>query len=242
MGREWNPRTLLLREIAGLRFSSDLEPLLALNGLDRLTDIDLWRTLSIHGDAHRELRDRAFLAFSDRGGYPLVHARPDVPWPEVADQLNENVIRRVIQHDLRLGERGRKPDPQLLEEVFRLACRYAGQAPSQATLVEELRQVLRANIGWQRIRSYLSDLAHFPERPTEPEIDYVLAIGEKRIPLEVKCRRRIDPLRDSVGLRSFIERTHYNAPFGILVTMLDQVQVSDPRIVPISLRSLLLLR
>jgi hypothetical protein len=58
----------------------------------------------------------------------------------------------------------------------------------------------------------------------------------------VKYRRRIDPHRDTLGLRSFLERTHYNAPFGILVTMTERVEVPDPRIVPVSLRSLLLIR
>ena len=81
-----------------------------------------------------------------------------------------------------------------------------------------------------------------PERATEPEIDFVLTIGEKRIPLEVKYRRRIDPHRDTVGLRSFLERTHYNAPFGVLVTMGDDVAIQDPRIVAVSLASLLLAR
>jgi hypothetical protein len=61
------------------------------------------------------------------------------------------------------------------------------------------------------------DVAHFAERSTEPEIDFVLTIGETRIPLEVKYRRRIDPHRDTLGLRSFIEKAHYNAPFGLLV-------------------------
>jgi len=69
-----------------------------------------------------------------------------------------------------------------------------------------------------------------------------VTIGEKRIPLEVKCRRRIDPHRDTVGLRSFLERTHYNAPFGVLVTMGDDTVVPDPRIIPVSLPSLLLAR
>jgi predicted AAA+ superfamily ATPase len=234
--------------------------------------------------------------------------------------LNETVIRRVIQHDLRLGERGRKRDAQLLEELFRLCCRYAGQSPSQATLIAELTQVLRANIGWQRVLSYLRflegallvrlvrplelrlkkvrgpmklcvvdhalrqswleetipihpeglersphltdlaghiaesvvgaylggiphlDLAHFPERPTEPEVDFVLTVGEKRIPLEVKYRRRIDPHRDTLGLRSFLEKTHYNAPFALVVTMLEDVEIPDPRIASLSLRSLLLAR
>jgi predicted AAA+ superfamily ATPase len=54
-----------------------------------------------------------------------------------------------------MGDRGRRRDPTLLEEVFRLACRYAGQAPSQAMLIAEIKQALRAHIGWQRILSYL---------------------------------------------------------------------------------------
>ncbi len=312
--------SLLLREIAGLRLGSDIAALLPANGLEDLLHESLWREINVHGEDHREGRDAAFVAFSERGGYPMAHARADVSWPEVADQLNETVIRRVIQHDLGLGERGRKRDPQLLEEVFRLCCRYAGQAPSQATLIAELKQVLRADIGWQRVRGYQQflegsllvrlvrplelrlkkrrgsaklcvvdhglrqswleelvpldplglersphladlaghiaesvvgaylgsiphlDLAHFPERSSEPEVDFVITIGEKRIPMEVKYRRRIDTHRDTLGLRSFLEKTHYNAPFGVLVTMLEDVTMPDPRIIPVSLRSLLLAR
>src|SRR5439155_20070493 len=76
----------------------------------------------------------------------------------------------------------------------------------------------------------------------EPEIDFILTIGEKRIPVEVKYHRRIDPHRGTLGLRSFLEQTHCNAPFAVLVTMLEDVEVPDPRIVPGSLRSLLLAR
>ena len=312
--------TLLLREIAELRYGDRIEPLLPPNGLQPLVDVDLWRGIEANGIVHREARDRAFAAFSERGGYPLVHTRPEAAWPELADQLNETVIRRVIQHDLRMGERGRRRDQALLEEVFRLGCRYAGQAPSQAMMLVEVKHALRANIGWQRILSYLRflegslllrlvrplelrlkkvrgpaklcvvdhglraswleesipldpvrleevphltdlaghiaesvvgafftgipnlDVAHFPERATEPEVDFVLTIGEKRIPVEVKYRRRIDPHRDTLGLRSFLEKTHYNAPFAVLVTMLEDVEIPDRRIVPVSLRSLLLTR
>jgi predicted AAA+ superfamily ATPase len=312
--------TLLLREIAGIRSGVAVESQLPSNGMDDLLEQAFWEEMNAHGETHRAARDSAFAAFSERGGYPIAHARPNVPWPEVADQLNETVIRRVIQHDLRLGERGRKRDPQLLEEVFRLCCRYAGQTPSPATLAAELRHVLQANIGWQRILSYLKflegsllvrlvrplelrlkrmrgpmklcvvdhglrqswleevipldpeaiersthlgdlagriaesvtgayfgglphlDIAHFPERATEPEVDFVLTIGDRRIPVEVKYQRRIDPLRDTLGLRSFLEKTHYNAPFAVLVTMTEDARVPDPRIVPVSLRSLLLVR
>ena len=72
--------------------------------------------------------------------------------------MNETVIQRAIQHDLRMGSRGRKRDENLLEEVFRLACRYTGQAPGASAFVRELQQSLAANIGWSRILDYLKFL------------------------------------------------------------------------------------
>lgn len=65
------------------------------------------------------------------------------------------------------------------------------------------------------------DVAHSPERSGEPEIDFVLSVGSVRIPLEAKYQRRVDPLRDTEGLRAFIERAVNRAPFGILVTHVD---------------------
>lgn len=86
------------------------------------------------------------------------------------------------------------------------------------------------------------DIAHFPEHGAEPEVDFVLTIGEQRIPVEVKYRQRIDAHRDTLGIRAFLEKTVYNAPFGVLVTMHDDQRMDDPRVVPVSLSSLLLLR
>lgn len=312
--------TLLLREIAGLRFDNDIKPYLPENGLSPLLDRDWWIRLHKWGIENQEIRDRAFLAFSERGGYPLAQANSKLSWPEIADQLNDTVIKRAIQHDLRIGSKGIKRDAQLLEEVFRLACRYAGQCPGQAIFVQEIKNALAANVGWQRILAYLKfldsallvklihplelrvkkrkgnnkicicdhglragwlqevipidsvglknaphlhdmaghlvesitgyffgglphlDVAHFPERGDEPEVDFILTVGDKRIPVEIKYRNRIDVHRDTLGLRAFIEKTVYNAPFGILVTLTDDVSIPDPRIIPVSLSSLLMMR
>jgi hypothetical protein len=43
----------------------------------------------------------------------------------------------------------------LLEMLFRLACRYAGQAPSPTHYLRELQETTQANIGWQRALTYL---------------------------------------------------------------------------------------
>jgi predicted AAA+ superfamily ATPase len=311
---------LLLREIAELRFGDSAVPYWADNGLEAIAKPDFWHAGVEHSRKEAVMRRRAFAAFSERGAFPIAQERADVPWPEMADYLNETIVRRAIQHDLRMGPRGVKRDEKLLEEVFRLCCRYAGQTPGQAVFVPEIQDALAANIGWTRILSYLRfldgallirlvpplelrlkrrksapkvclsdlslraswlqeivpldpdglaaaphlsdlaghlaestlgyflgaipnlDVAHFPPRGAEPEVDFVLTVGTRRIPVEVKYRRRIDPHEDTRGLRAFLEKTVYNAPFGLLVTLHDDVVVADPRVIPISLSSLLWLR
>jgi predicted AAA+ superfamily ATPase len=310
---------LFLREILEIRGEGTLPAHLPFNGLAPLRDKDFWLGLRQLGLQYEQQRDRAFSAFSERGAYPIAHARPNASWEELAALLTETVIRRAIQHDLRTGPRGRKRDEHLLEEVFRLACRYIGQSARQGLYLDEIKQAMHANIGWQRILAYLKfldatllvrlieplelrlkrsrgpsklclcdhalraawlqeviplderalnenshlrdlagriaesavgyffksltdlDVAHFPERGAEPEVDFILTVGEQRIPVEVKYRPRI-VWQDSRGLRSFVEKSVYNAPFGVLVTQTDEAVTDDPRIVTIPLSSLLMMR
>jgi predicted AAA+ superfamily ATPase len=311
--------TLSLTEIAHFRGLGNLGPFLPDNGLGELLQRDFWINLIKFGQRHREIRDASYAAFSERGGYPLCHERVNLEWPTLADQLNETVIKRVILHDLRVGEKGRKRDQTLLEELFRLCCRYIGQTPDIQTLVRELQRALNANVGSVRVRSYLKflgdtlllrlvepmeirlkkkrgapkicladhglraswlqevvpldlkqlqkhehlgtlaghiaesvvgallgaihglDVAHFPNRSGEPEIDFVLSIGTTRLPMEVKYQRTIDPFQDTEGLRSFLEKTVNNAPFGLLITQ-TEISLQDPRIIAVPLSTLLLLR
>jgi predicted AAA+ superfamily ATPase len=311
---------LLLREIAQLRFGHVENPCWADNGLDSIAKPEFWVDAIARAKQASPIRLQSFQAFSERGAYPIAQEKSETPWHELADYLNETVIKRAIQHDLRMGPRGQKRDEKLLEEVFRLCCRYAGQSPGQGVFVPEIQQALGGNIGWNRIMTYLRfldgtllirliaplelrlkrkkspskiclcdhalraswlqeliplspeglsadphladlaghlaesvlgyflasipnlDVAHFPARGAEPEVDFVITVGTRRIPVEVKYRNRIDPHQDTVGLRAFLEKTVYNASFGLLVTLHDDVQVSDPRIIPLSLSSLLWMR
>ena len=86
------------------------------------------------------------------------------------------------------------------------------------------------------------DVAHFPERGNDREVDFVLTVGVQRIPVEIKYQRRIDPLRDTLGLRSFLEKTVNNATFGLLITQDHSVRVDDPRIVSLPLSTFMLIR
>jgi predicted AAA+ superfamily ATPase len=83
------------------------------------------------------------------------------------------------------------------------------------------------------------DVAYYAARGIDPEVDFVLTVGTRRIPIAVKYRKRIDPHEDTRSLRAFLDKTVYNAPFGLLVTLDDDVTVHDPRIIPISLSSFL---
>ncbi|MBM3878331.1 MAG: ATP-binding protein [Verrucomicrobia bacterium] len=309
---------LLLREIGQVRGLGTLDATLPENGLTPLKEKEVWLSLRASGQRQSELRRAVFAAFSERGAYPYAHVNPTEPWESLAEHLTETVVRRAIQHDLRLGP-GQKRDESLLAEVFRLGCTYIGQSPSQSSYLSELQRSLRANLGWQRVLAYLRfldgtlllrlieplelrlkrkrgapklclcdhalraawlrepipltpeglgaaphlhDLAgriaestvgyffksiyglgvhHFPERAAEPEVDFILTVGEHRIPVEVKYRRRIDHA-DTRGLRAFMDKAHYHAPFSLLVTLEDAPGSDDPRIVSVPLSTLLLLR
>ena len=146
-----------LSEIASVNKLGPLPPFEAGNGFRAWSTSAFWTALTAHGVQHRELLDVTFGAFSERGGYPLAQNR-SIEWSEVAHQLNETVIKRVIQHDLRVGERGRKRDPQLLEEMFRMAARYCGQSPTLSELARQARDTLEANVGVQRVRTYIEFL------------------------------------------------------------------------------------
>jgi predicted AAA+ superfamily ATPase len=310
---------MLLREIAALRGFGHVRGLLPVNGLAPLKDKQFWLELRHHGEANRAVRDAAYTAFSERGGFPFAHLAPERPWETVADQLNETIVRRVIQTDLARAPSGNRRDEHLLEAVFRLACRYCGQAPNKPLYIGELHDMLGVDVGWQKLVTYLKfldgtlllrlveplelrlkrgrgpakvclcdhalraswlqevvplapaalqdfthlselagrvaestvgyffasmyhlDVAHFPGVSEESEVDFVLTVGTQRIPVEVKYRRKVE-FRDTYGLRRFIEQAHNNAPFGVLVTLTDDVASDDPRIVTLPLSSLLLLR
>jgi len=59
------------------------------------------------------------------------------------------------------------------------------------------------------------DVTHFSERGPEPEVDYILTIGELRIPLKIKYQSRIR-FSDTKGLRAFIEKVSIMRPSGYL--------------------------
>ena len=311
---------LFLREIATLRDFGEIPAFLVpFNGLAQLKQQQFWQELQEFGQQHLSVRKMAFAAFSERGAYPVAHLDAEMPWQEIVDQLNESVIRRVIQHDLQMREEGTQHDKQLLEAVFHLSCRYIGQVPTQKLYLDEIKQRMGVHTDWQSILNYLHlldnslllrliaplelrlkrqheasklclcdhalraswlqemipltetglsvnphlaslaghiaesavgyfissllpfGISHFLARNTEPEVDFILTVGDQHIPVEVKYRKKVD-FSDIHGLLNFIERPHYNAPFGLLITQTESIEINEPRIVQIPLSTFLLMR
>lgn len=71
------------------------------------------------------------------------------------------------------------------------------------------------------------DIAWFPSREREPEIDFVLTIGTQRIPVEVKYRRGGPKGDDFAGINSFCGKEHYSAPFGLVITQQTEGSIGD---------------
>ena len=85
-------------------------------------------------------------------------AAPDRVRPAVGSPRRGSAAPGSLPADGRLRPRGQKRDEHLLEEVFRLSCRYVGQSPSQSIYLDEVRRAMHANVGWQRILNYLKFL------------------------------------------------------------------------------------
>jgi hypothetical protein len=226
-----------LSEIAAVRGLGELPAFQSGNGWGAWSKQQFWLELQSHGRKHAVVRDKAYAAFSERGGYPLAQ-RADIEWPDVARQLNETVVKRVIQHDLRIGERGRRRDPQLLEEMFRMAARYCGQAPGLSELARQARESLDANVGVQRVRTYLDFLdsslliraigpleMRLKKRRNSPKLclsDHVLRAAwlDEVVPLDPKALEAAPELADLAGRIAESTAGYFFASAGIPVAHL----------------------
>lgn len=292
---------LRLSEIVGVRQIGELPSFQPSSQIEDWTRKEFWLDLLSYAQQHAKILKKAFDAFSDVGGYPECHKRAEkrilgTTRAQLVDDVRKFVVERTLVHDLKAGPGGTTRDARVLEETFRLVCRYAGQAIPASTIGKGVRDVLRSGVSDKTVHDAIRFLAHallvyeipplealakrqahppklclcdhfvreawfqehvpiapqelakaheavattaghiiesdigyylegipginiswFPRRAGEPELDFVLTVGLKRIPVEVKyCRCR--HAGDSAGIRWFCDQGKYNASFGLLVT------------------------
>jgi hypothetical protein len=76
------------------------------------------------------------------------------------DDVRKFVVERTLVHDLKAGPGGAARDARVLEETFRLGCRYAGQAIPPSTIGEGVRDVLPSGVSDRTVHDAIRFLAH----------------------------------------------------------------------------------
>ena len=153
-----------------------------------------------------------------------------LPWPALNLNRPRDAIKIcVADHALRAS---------WLQERVPLAPDAVDAGPELTTLAGHMAQsVLGATASV--IRGLGTD--RVPTPPREPDLDFVLEVGDQQIPVQVNYRRSIDPVGDTRSIRAFVEKPAKRAPFGLLITREDGPAIDDPRIVAMPLSTFMLL-
>lgn len=152
-----------------------------------------------------------------------------LPWPVLNPNRPRNAVKLCLtDHTLRAS---------WLRERVPLAPDVLDASPELTMLAGHMAQsVLGATASV--IRNLDTD--RVPTPPREPDLDFVFTVGDQQIPVQVNYRRNIDPVRDTRGIRSFVEEPAKRAPFGLLITREDTPPIDDPRIVAMPLSTFML--
>ncbi len=307
---------LRLYEIAGIRQIEKLSPFAPNVPLRDWTQPDFWIALGNHCKSQNTALKNSFKEFSKLGGYPRCHSSSQNDPSYWGPQIVDTVVNKTIEHESNIKKSHNK---DIIREVYRRICRYAGQPVKPDTIAKEmvavqpnirsstvsnaiqflsdtmlikkieplelllkkqkylpkycicdhfirnawLQETIPINPDDLRISNqavstsaghliesiigyYLSgipniELSWFPERKNEPEVDFVITIGLKRIPIEVKYKRGPLEDKDFRGIRSFCSKEHYESPFGLVITQ-DTFRKIDKHIIAIPASYLLLVR
>ena len=137
---------LRLTEVAGIRWLRELPAFDLTADREPWKSKEFWLELVAHGKKHAKVRDEAFRLFSERGGYPLCHTATEPDVNKIRQQIIDEVVTKTINFDPPHRARSTTLDVQLVTETFRLACRYAGEAPRTKLLAQEIRAKLQSGV------------------------------------------------------------------------------------------------
>jgi predicted AAA+ superfamily ATPase len=162
---------LRLWEVAGIRGIRGLEPFAPDAPREEWKKRDFWLGLIAHGKKHAKARDEAFRHFSQLGGYPLCHDTRETDESRLREQVVAGVINKTIESDPEHRRRAAPLNTELVREVFRMVCRYAGQAVTPKRIGDELHQLLQSSVPNARVVEAIQFLADslliYPVSPIE---------------------------------------------------------------------------
>ncbi|MCY4416356.1 MAG: DUF4143 domain-containing protein, partial [Chloroflexi bacterium] len=175
----------------------------------------------------------------------------DVDAPQVAncmEFLDDTMIIRLIHPlEFRLQRPDQRPKICLADHTIRatqldepvpLAPAQLTDDPNLATIAGHLAE---STFGAALADAPSLSIHHQPQRGSTAEIDYIISVGDHRVPVEVKYQRNVDLNRDARALWEFIAEPANRATFGIVITRTDVATPQGSNIVAVPLSTLLLL-
>jgi predicted AAA+ superfamily ATPase len=158
------------------------------------------------------------------------------------------LIHRIMPLELLLKKQAHPPKLCLCDHFVRNAWLQETVPLDPKELVAEPVEVstvaghlIESTIGYYLAGIPNLDVAWFPARKDEGEVDFVLTIGTQRIPIEIKYQRGRLDAKDVANLEGFCSQKRYNAPFGLVLTQESYGEVTD-KVLAIPAASFLLVR
>jgi len=158
------------------------------------------------------------------------------------------LLHQIVPLELLLKKQGHPPKLCLCDHFIRAAWlqEMVPLVPHELSARNEAvsaiaGRIIESSLGYYYAGISDFEVAWFPERHGEPEVDLVLTIGDQRIPIEVKYQRQALTDADVAGIRSFCSKPHYEAPFGIVITQ-DIFGRIDDRVIAIPAPTMLMLK
>jgi|GEM_PF-169562 predicted AAA+ superfamily ATPase len=150
---------LRLTEVAGIRGLGVLPAYASRAPLEDWKKRDFWLGLIAHGKKHASIRDQAFRFYSALGGYPHCHSTEERDLDKIRQQVIREVITKTIEHDPWHRPHAPALDAAFVREVYRMVCRYAGQAVGPKIFAEEIQALLGTPLPHKKILEAIEFLA-----------------------------------------------------------------------------------
>ncbi len=167
-------------------------------------------------------------------GTPVQHAKVTEATDFLADSL---LMYRVMPLELLAKKQAHAPKLCVSDHFVRNGV-LQETVPLDPKALKRCDEAVSAQVG-HLIESVLGyflkgipgiELAWFPKRHDEPEIDLVLTIGTGRIPVEVKYRRDAPEKRELAGIDPFCSKPAYAAEFGLVITQTTEGPIKEQAI------------
>lgn len=150
---------LRLSEIIGIRHLGEAKADTRSNHIQNWTDSQFWLDVCSKSKEQQDVVRTAFEHFAEVGGYPICHKTSGATRADLAEEIERIVVSRTIDYAELMAPRRRAWDKELLRAVFRLVCRYTGQAVRPDRICSEVNRVYKSSVKTSHVSQAIQYLA-----------------------------------------------------------------------------------